>query len=246
MLAWFEDETFWEKLYPFLFPDKTFEIAEEQVEKLLDLVAFEGSTVLDLACGPGRHSTALAKKGLHVTAVDLSHFLLEKARERAIAEKVDVEWVREDMREFARPEAFDLVINMFTAFGYFDDKEDDLKMLRNIYTSLRKGGTFVIDILGKEWVAEQFLPTTSEELDDGRILVQMHEVFDDWTRIRNRSIVIEDDKATTFNFYHTIYSGQELKDRLHQVGFGEVTLFGDLDGNEYGVDANRLIATTWK
>ena len=246
MVAWFEDETFWEKLYPFLFPDERFEIAKEQVEKLLDLVAFEGSTVLDLACGPGRHSTALAKKGLQVTAVDLSPFLLEKARERAAAEKVEVEWVREDMREFARPGAFDLVINMFTAFGYFDDKEDDLKVLRNIYTSLRKGGTFVIDILGKEWLAEQFLPTTSEELDDGRILVQLHEMFDDWTRIRNRWIVIEDDKATTFRFHHTIYSGQELKDRLHQVGFGEVTLFGDLDGNEYGVDAMRLIAATWK
>ena len=49
MTEWFEDEDFWEKLYPFLFPDERFEIAEEQVGKLLDLVAFEGSTVLDLA-----------------------------------------------------------------------------------------------------------------------------------------------------------------------------------------------------
>ena len=122
MPQWFEDENFWEKLYPFMFPDEKFDIAEEQVEELLDLVAFEGSIVLDLACGPGRHSTALAKKGLQVTAVDLSSFLLEKGRARASAEKVEIEWVREDMRQFARLEAFDLIINMFTAFGYFVKK----------------------------------------------------------------------------------------------------------------------------
>ena len=245
MAAWFEDEQFWEKLYPFMFPDEKFQIADEQVGKLLDLVAFQGGTVLDLACGPGRHSTALAKRGLEVTAVDLSSFLLAKARERARAEEVEVEWVREDMRQFARPEAFDLVINMFTAFGYFDDKEDDLKVLRNIYTSLKKGGAFVIDILGKEGLAGHFLPTTSEELGDGKILVERHEIFEGWSRIRNQWIVIEGDRATTFRFHHTVYSGQELKDLLHQVGFGEVKLFGDLDGNEYGVDA-RLIAAAWK
>jgi SAM-dependent methyltransferase len=246
MPQWFEDESFWEKLYPFLFPDERFEIADEQVGKLLDLVAFEGHTALDLACGPGRHSTALAKRGLQVTAVDLSPFLLEKARERAGAEKVEVEWVREDMRYFARPDAFDLVINMFTAFGYFDDKGDDLKVLRNIYSSLKKGGSFVIDVIGKEWLAKRFLPTISEELGDGRVLVQRHEIFDDWTRIRNRWTVLEDDRAATFRFHHTVYSGQELKDRLHQAGFGQVRLFGDLDGNEYGPDARRLIAAAWK
>ena len=75
MTTWFEDESFWEKLYPFMFPDQGFEIADEQIEKLLGLVGFSGSTVLGLACGPGRHSIALAKQGLQVTGVDLSSFL---------------------------------------------------------------------------------------------------------------------------------------------------------------------------
>ena len=103
MATWYDDESFWEKLFPFMFPDERFAIAEEQIEKLVCLVRFEGTAVLDLACGPGRHSTALAKKGLRVTAVDLSAFLLQKARERAGAEKVTVEWGREDMRQFVRP-----------------------------------------------------------------------------------------------------------------------------------------------
>ena len=49
-----------------------------------------------------------------------------------------------------------------------------------------------------------------------------------------------------FRFHHTLYSGQELQDRLEQTGFGEVRLFGNLDGEEYGPEARRLIAVARK
>ena len=58
--------------------------------------------------------------------------------------------------------------------------------------------------------------------------------------------LIEGTAVRSFRFHHTVYSGQELKDRLHNVGFQEVRLFGDQDGNEYGVDATRLVAVAWK
>jgi len=59
-------------------------------------------------------------------------------------------------------------------------------------------------------------------------------------------ILIKDGTAKSFRFHHTIYSGQELKDRLSQVGFQKIRLFGDLDGTEYGPDARRLIAVANK
>ncbi|MBV9276310.1 MAG: class I SAM-dependent methyltransferase, partial [Verrucomicrobia bacterium] len=67
---------------------------------------------------PGRHSVALARQGFQVTGVDRSPFLLGKAQERAEFEKLSIEWVREDMRAFVRANGFDLVINLFTSFGY--------------------------------------------------------------------------------------------------------------------------------
>ena len=246
MTEWFEDETFWVKLYPFIFPEQKFAIADDQVASILKLVSLEGGNVLDLACGPGRHATALAQKGFLVTGVDLSSVLLRTARDRAHAENVDIEWIQEDMRRFVRPNAFDLAINIFTAFGYFDNKRDDLTVLRNIHQSLRKGGVFVIDTLGKECLAQGFLPTSSEELPDGKLLVERHEIFDDWTRIRNEWIVIESGQATTFRFHNTVYSGQELKDRMLQIGFDDVKLFGGLDGSEYGLNARRLVAVARK
>ncbi len=119
-------------------------------------------------------------------------------------------------------------------------------MLQNIYQSLNPGGTCLLDMVGKEWLARVFQPTASEKLSDGSILVQRHEIFDEWSRIRNEWIVIKDGKAASFKFHHTIYSGQELKDRLLQVGFAKVKLFGNLDGDEYGLNASRLVAVGWK
>jgi len=246
MKEWFEDESFWMEMYPFMFPKERFEAAEEQVEKILSLVGFQGSSVLDLCCGPGRHSIVLAKGGFTVTGVDRTSFLLEKAKQRAKTENVNVEWILSDMRNFIRPNAYELALNLFTSFGYFDSKEDDILVLDNIYNSLKPGGVFLIDVVGKEWLAKVFQPTTSQQLSDGTILVQRHEIFDDWSRIRNEWILIQDGKAKSFQFHHTIYSGQELKDRLIRVGFQSVKLFGDLDGNEYGPEAKRLIAVASK
>jgi SAM-dependent methyltransferase len=246
MAEWFESERFWVDLYPFLFPEQKFQTAGEEIDKIVALTGFQGRRVLDLCCGPGRHTVVLAKKGYIVTAVDRTPFLLKKAQKRAQAEGVSVEWVLDDMRNFVRPDTYDLVVNLFTSFGYFDEKQDDIKVLQNVYASLKGGGVCVLELAGKEILARIFGPTSAERLPDGSMLVQCHEIFDEWTRIRNEWILIKDGKATSFKFHHTIYSGQELKDRLLQAGFSKVRLFGNLDGEEYGLAAQRLIATAVK
>ncbi|MEE9518176.1 MAG: class I SAM-dependent methyltransferase [Candidatus Adiutricales bacterium] len=242
MSQWFEDESFWIDMYPFLFPQKRMEEADFEIEKLLNLIEFKGDSVLDLCCGPGRHAISLAKRGFSVTAVDRTSFFLEKGRQRAKSEKLDIEFVLQDMLSFKRPESFDLALNLWTSFGYFDRKEDDLTVLDNIYQSLKAGGVCLIDLFGKETLAEDFQPTTSDELADGTILVQRHKIFDNWTRIRNEWILIKNGIAKSYTFHHTLYSGQELMDRLERVGFTDIRLFGDYEGTEYGPEARRLIA----
>ena len=79
-------------------------------------------------------------------------------------------------------------------------------------------------------------------LPDGSMLVQRHEIFDAWTRIRNEWLLIRKEKVQRFRFHHTIYSGQELRDRMQQVGFEDVNLYGSLNGDEYGPNSPRLIA----
>ena len=243
---WFDDDSFWRDLYPFMFPESRFAASREDAAKVLALARPKGRAILDLCCGPGRFSIALAKRLFAVTGVDRTKYLLDKGRAKARAARVEVEWVQRDMRDFARPGSFDLALSMFTSFGYFDDKTEDLQVLRNILSSLRPGGVLLLELGGTEWLARIFAPTTSAMLPDGTVLVQRHTIFDDWTRIRNDWTLIRAGKAKTFTFHHTIYSGQELRDRMELAGFVDVRLYGSLDGKEYGAKAERLVAVARK
>ncbi|MCY3766741.1 MAG: class I SAM-dependent methyltransferase [Gemmatimonadetes bacterium] len=246
VLEWYEDESFWKATYPFLFSEARFEAAETHLENILDLVGMDSGAVLDLCCGPGRFAIPLAQRGFRVTAVDRSPFLLDEGRKRAARRNQDIKWIEKDMREFERPEAFDLVLNLNTSFGYFDAKDEDVRVLRKIFTSLKPGGRLVMDLMGKEKLARIFQPTVSEKLEDGTLLVQRHKIFDEWTRIRNEWIIIKGTEVRTFEFHHTIYSGQELKDRLLAVGFGDVKLCGSFEGEEYGRESDRFVAIAAK
>lgn len=239
---WFDDDLFWPEMYPFMFPEKRLAKAEEQVEKALALAKPQGKAALDLCCGPGRCTIALARKGFSVTGVDRTKYLLNIARAKARAARVKIEWVEQDMRDFLRPAAFALVLSMFTSFGYFDDRQEDVLVLDNIFASLQPSGVFVIEVMGKERLAKIFQSPLTTILPDGAILIDRHEIFDDWTRIRNEWMVIREGKMKSFKFNLNIYSGLELRERMERAGFIDVALYGNLDGIEYGTDAERLIA----
>jgi SAM-dependent methyltransferase len=239
---WFADDSFWERNYAYLFPEGRFAAAAQEAANVLKLAGNEPRSVLDLCCGPGRHSIALAKSGLRVTGVDRTNFLLNKARTQAAAGQVDAEWIESDMREFRRPASFDLAINLFTSFGYFEDDAENRKVLANVFESLRDGGVFVMDTLGKEPFARIFQPTGADEIPGVGWMVQKRIVSDDWTRVTVEAMLIRDESVDRFGFRHWLYSGQELKEMLLSAGFRDVKLYGSLDGSEYGADAKRLVA----
>lgn len=242
---WFEDESLWIDLYPFTFSEERLGLGEAEVAKVLALVgpvAPEGRAVLDLCCGPGRHAIPLARRGMRVTAVDRTRLLLDRVRERARLAGVDVELVESDMRDFRRPGAYDLALSLFTSFGYFDAREDDLSVLRNVRASLKAHGALVMDVMGKEWIARHFQPTRSRSLSDGTLLIERNDVVDDWTRVDSEGILIREGRPRTFRSRLSVYSGLELRDRLLQAGFATVALHGDLDGAPYGLAATRLVA----
>ena len=246
MAEWFENETFWEGLYPFIFPSERLEAAAEEIDNVLDLVALEGGRVLDLCCGPGRHSVALARRGFDVTGVDRSRYLLEKAGEPAAGSGVEVEWIEADMRRFSRPDSFDLVISLYTSFGYFENRDNDNHVLEGIYQNLAPGGVVVFDLMGKERLARIFQPTSSREGPDGALLVERHKIVDDWTRAREEWILIKEESAKTFKFLLNLYCGHDIREMLERAGFTHIYLHGDLTGSPYDTDATRLVAVARK
>jgi SAM-dependent methyltransferase len=239
---WFESESFWTDMFPFMFPEASFSAAAENVPKIAALSGVSSGRVLDLACGPGRYAIPLARAGYEVTAVDRTRFLLDQARDGASRAGAKVEWIEQDMREFVRPAAFDLAINVFTSFGYFDEPAENRRVLENIHASLKPGGAFVLDVLGKECLAARFQPTRSEASPDGRLLVHRQSVVDDWSRIEGEWILIHEGRATTFRLRHWLYSGREIREMLADAGFVDVSVFGTFDGAPYDPQAQRLIA----
>jgi SAM-dependent methyltransferase len=246
MGEWFQDDAFWEEFFPFLFNARRLSAADEEVEQLLSLTGFHGGVILDLCCGPGRHAVALAKKGFPVTGVDRTPYFLEKAKEWAEVEEVQIEWVQEDMRSFIREDSFDMALSLFTSFGYFETKEQEMDVLRNVFRSLKPGGLFLVDVFGKELLARSYHSCICDQNDDGSLVFQRVIVKDGWSRLENEWILVRGETAKVHRFEIWAYSGRELKELLEEAGFEDVRLYGSLKGDSYGPDAKRLVALAWK
>lgn len=243
---WYADDDLWIETYSYMFPEARVAAAVEETEKIIQLARCGSGAVLDLCCGPGRHSIPFAKRGFAVTAVDRTRYLLDRAREYGQAQQVDVEFVEEDMRRFVRPGRFELALSMLTSFGYFDDPAENQQVLENVHASLRAGGVFVLDTMGKEIIARIFEATASEELEDGTLLFQRRSVTDDWSRMENQWFIMRDGGVRSFRLRHWIYSGRELREMLEAAGFSGVDLYGDLTGSPYDSAATRMIAVARK
>ena len=239
---WFADDRFWAASYSAMFPDSRFAEAAGELDQILALTGTKPTRALDLACGPGRHTVALAQRGVQVTGVDQSEFLLDKARSRSADLGVGIEWVRSDMRDFVRPEAFDLALNLFTSFGFFRTESDNQRVLENVFTSLRPGGHFVLDMGGKEVLARVFVDAAARDADGGGLFIQRRRVVDDWSRMENDWMFFRDGAVQSFRIDHWIYSGRELRQMLAAAGFTNIRLFGDLGGRPYDTHATRLVA----
>lgn len=165
-MPWWEeffDEHYFDLYEPYLTPERT----AREVEGVIQILALPlGAKVLDLCCGHGRHTIPLAKAGYQVTGLDLSEVFLKRARQDAAAADVAVTWVRRDMRDIPFQNEFDAIVNLFTAFGYFDDKAENQKVLEAVARALKPGGRFLIDVINRDYLAKVFLPRDWEQLGE--------------------------------------------------------------------------------
>jgi SAM-dependent methyltransferase len=246
MKAWHEDNSFWCSMAPKLFSKEKMEKAFSEVDQVIELSGISrGEQVLDLCCGPGRHAVEFARRGYKVTGVDKNREYLKEARRRAAAEETEIDFIEEDMRVFRKPGAFSAVFNLFNSFGYFEDKADDLKVLRNVYESLVSGGIFVLELMGKEVLAKIFCERDWYE-EDGVIYLEESRVTDDWKRAESRWIKLDGEKTEEFTVSHRLYSARELSDLLTETGFRDVDVYGSLAGIPYDQHAERLVILSRK
>jgi SAM-dependent methyltransferase len=244
--SWYDQDGFWQDVEPVLFDQRRWSDAPAEVDKIVTLLGLQvGMTVLDLCCGVGRHSLEFARRGFHVTGLDRTRAYLEQAARQASAESLAIDWIHQDMRTWRRPETFDAVVNLFTSFGYFEDQEQDREVVRNVYHSLKAGGAFLIDVMGKEILARIFQERDWHE-EDGTLVLQERKVSKAWSWMENRWILIQGGHRIEHKLSHRIYSAAELMTLLIDCGFARAEAYGDFTGNAYDLTASRLVVIARK
>ncbi len=225
--------------YLHFFEDVLRERGDAEVEVLWSLGNLQpGERVLDLACGHGRIANRLAAKGARVTGLDLTRLFLDRAREEAESLHLDVEYVQGDMRDLPWSGEFDVVVNWFTAFGYFDD-ETDRAILRQIHTALRPRGRLLLELLHGPGLMRGFLPSVVTRRGEDAV-VDEHRYEATTGRVQVNRTVLRDGNVRMARYSTRLFSFPELRSWLHAAGFVRVDGFSN-SGGTLTAESRRMI-----
>jgi len=237
-----------ERIYLDVYPHRNDSEAEANapaIVKLLGLAA--GQRVLDVASGAGRYSRALSRRGLLVTGIDLSSDLLEEARELSPGLPGSPRYIRADVRALPFFQQFDAAVSLFTSFGYFEGRGDDLLALEGVQRALVPGGVFLLDFLNAEAVRRTLEPVS--EIQTGRFTVHMERHVDEdapgGPRVRKHVRALWRDTgllATEFEEDVRLYTADDIDGLLEEAGFHlQGDRLGGFDGRPFGATSSRLI-----
>ena len=229
-----------------MFGEDRWKSADYEVNSIIRLLSLKSDDqILDACCGVGRHSIGLSQKGYTVTGIDNTKKFLQAARSFAKAENVSPVFLEGDILKFQNPNSFDAIINMYTSFGYFASKEDDLTFLKNMFLCLKDKGRILIETIGKEILSRIFQPKEWYE-HEGAFVLADYEIIDDWSKLKNRWIIIKDKDIYDYSFSHRLYSASELKELLFFSGFRKIRTFGNFSGAPYDHSAETLVIVAEK
>lgn len=227
--SWFGEE------YVALYPHRDAADAEDAVALIERLVEpAPSSRVLDLACGGGRHARLLSQRW-RTTGLDLSPVLLRYARGQA----PDACFVRGDMRVLPFADAaFDLVVNLFTSFGYFEDDRSHQHVIGEVARVTAPGGTFVLDFLNTEHIRDTLVAYDERNIG-GRIVEQRREISDDGRYVIKRICIRNSSREYAERV--RLFEKDELASMMEKSGFRIVSVFGNYSAGELTDESPRVI-----
>lgn len=201
--------------------------------------------ILDLACGHGRHTIELAKRGYEMTGLDYSAYELDLARKEAMKQGLEVKFIRGDARNFHLREKFDVVINMFTAALGYGSPKDDKKIVENVTRVLKPGGKLLVETMNLFWLARHFKARVKKKV--GKFSDIHERSYDFWNGVNRENKTIFNGKQQKKYFMaHRAYTLSALKDLLEGKGFKILKAWGSFKGRLYGFDTKRLMVLAKK
>lgn len=232
---WFE-EWFDHPLYLKVYHHRDAEEADRCVRTILALTGIDPArqpapSVLDVACGAGRHAHAFARAGLSVTANDLSPFLLDQARELAATENLELEFSRQDMRTIRFERRFDLAAQLFSSFGYFETDREDRQVIASVAALLQPSGWYVLDLINPAQLKHNFKLRT--ERNAGTLSIIEERTLSESHVTKRITLCEADGKEHSFSESVRLYSLGEATALLESGGFTVEREVGDYDGGPF-------------
>jgi SAM-dependent methyltransferase len=235
MTEWFE-QWFGEE-YLHLYGHRDDEDAAALVALIATVVPLRGRLLLDLACGPGRHATQFREQAARVVGFDLSMPLLSRARHRDGGQPLPL--VRGDMRRLPfRDGVFDIVVNLFTSFGYFADDEQHEIALGRAASVLRPGGTFVLDFLHADAVRASLVPREELEVGERRVAVE-RSISADGRHVIKEIHLVDDHRS--FIERVRLFEQHQLEAMFQTAGLAVRHRLGDYNGGQINDTSPRVI-----
>ena len=227
--TWFKD-WFNSPYYHLLYFNRDDREAAAFIDKLINyLKPAPGSTMLDVACGKGRHSLQLADKGFDVTGIDLSEDSINEALQH---ETDTLHFYRHDMRLPFWINYFQYAFNFFTSFGYFNTRRENDDAIRTIAQAIRPNGTFVMDYLNVHYAEHHLIHQSEKTIDNVNFIITK---WYDETHFYKK-VIIEDEglqEALVFTEKVAKFSLGDFTEMFAYQGLQIQEVFGDYNFSNY-------------
>jgi ubiquinone/menaquinone biosynthesis C-methylase UbiE len=238
-MEWFE-RWFGEE-YLLVYEHRNIREAERETQVIKAIIGLqENDLVLDLCCGPGRHDNFFATMGCRIIGIDFSMPMLKIASEAIAFGKKYPQYIRGDARKLPfRDEVFDVVLNLFTSFGYFDDTENN-ELIKSISRILKPGGKFYIDYLNPKKVLSELVEESTKE-KNGITIVEKRKHNTENHRIEKTIILSWDNNSQVFHESVRLYTLEEMLIMVNNAGLRTDSVLGSIEKQPYNDSSERMI-----
>ena len=229
------------------------QITSSEIDLFTDILGLDKNMViLDLACGQGRHSIELARRGFtNVNGLDRSHYLIRRAKNNSGTEQLKVQFREGDARKLPyATDTFDVVLMLGNSFGYFESTEDDIKILKEVFRVLKPLGTFLIDVADGNYLRGNYSPRSWEWLDPKHFVCRERSLASDNQRLISREVISHIHKGVILDQFYAerLYDKENLVDMFNHTGYKHITFHGNLEtdskrNQDLGMMERRIIVT---
>lgn len=228
-------------------------ITKEEVSIFTQILKFDkNAAILDLACGQGRHTIELARRGYtNLYGLDRSRYLIKRAKRIASEEGLSANFKEGDARKLPYPtDSFDFVLILGNSFGYFENIEDDTKILKEVFRVLKPNGLFLIDVADGAYLKDNYSPRSWEWIDKKHFVCRERILASDNKRLISREVITQIEKGVIVDQFYAerLYTKESLSEQLQQAEFKKVKFHRDIKpdsqrNQDLGMMEQRFIVT---